>query len=171
MSKPSINKKDISSVRRGHQGAMIETKKRFEYKKLISHIILSLGAITMLFPFVWMVSTSFKELSEVFVFPPTLFGESIQWENYLKISDRFPFMQYFLNSVKVTGIVVVSQVLTSSMAGFVFARLEFKGRDLLFGLYLATLMIPLQVTMIPNFVIMRFYGLVDTHAALILPGE
>ncbi|MEK3888213.1 carbohydrate ABC transporter permease [Bacillus sp. FSL K6-3431] len=146
------------------------TKRPIRYKNMIAHICLSLGAITMLFPFVWMVSTSLKELGEVFVFPPTLLGESIQLENYLKISDRFPFMQYFLNSLKVTSIVVISQLLTSSMAGFVFARLKFKGRDLIFGLYLATLMIPLQVTMIPNFVIMRFYGLVDTHAALILPG-
>ncbi|WP_325167468.1 carbohydrate ABC transporter permease [Lederbergia citri] len=139
-------------------------------KKIIAHIFLTIGAVTMLFPFVWMVSTSLKQLSEVFVFPPTLMGESLRFDNYLKISDRFPFMTYFLNSLKVTGIVVVSQLLTSSMAGYVFARLHFKFRDLIFGLYLATLMIPMQVTMIPNFVIMRFYGLVDTHAALILPG-
>jgi multiple sugar transport system permease protein len=138
--------------------------------KIAAHAVLLAGAITMILPFLWSVSTSLKNISEVFVFPPRLFGESIQWENYLRISDRFPFMTYLLNSVKVTVIAVAAQLITSSMAGFVFARLKFKYRELLFGLYLATMMIPAQVTMIPNFIIMRFYNLVDTHWALILPA-
>lgn len=137
--------------------------------KVLSHIILGLGAITMIFPFVWMISTSLKDISEVFTFPPTLFGETFQFQNYLAISDRFPFAQFFLNSLKVTTIVVIAQLITGSMAGFAFARLEFKGRDLLFLLYLATLMVPPQVTMIPNFITMSYYGLVDTHASLYLP--
>jgi multiple sugar transport system permease protein len=92
------------------------------------------------------------------------------WENYLRISDRFPFDKYFLNSVKITFIVVIAQLITSSMAGFVFARLRFRGRDMLFGLYLATMMVPAQVTMIPNFIVMRYYNLIDTHYSLILPA-
>ena len=138
--------------------------------KIAAHAVLLAGAITMILPFLWSVSTSLKNISEVFVFPPTLFGESIQWENYLRISDRFPFMTYLLNSIKVTVITVAAQLMTSSMAGFVFARLKFKYRELLFGLYLATMMIPAQVTLIPNFIIMRSYNLVDTHWALILPA-
>ncbi|MDP4097273.1 carbohydrate ABC transporter permease [Paenibacillus sp. P96] len=138
--------------------------------KITAHAVLLAGAITMILPFLWSVSTSLKNISEVFVFPPTLFGESIQWENYLRISDRFPFMTYLLNSVKITVIAVVAQLITSSMAGYVFARLKFKYRELLFGLYLATMMIPAQVTLIPNFIIMRSYNLVDTHWALILPA-
>jgi multiple sugar transport system permease protein len=106
----------------------------------------------------------------VFVFPPKFVGAAVHWENYLRISDRFPFEVYFLNSLKITVIVVIAQLITSSMAGFVFARLRFRFRDLLFGLYLATMMIPGQVTMIPNFIVMRFYGLVDTHWSLILPA-
>lgn len=138
--------------------------------RVIAHFFLFLGALTMIFPFVWMLSTSLKGMGEVFVFPPTLFGEKLNWDNYLNISDRFPFGQFFFNSMKVTIIVVIAQLFTSSLAGYVFARLEFKYRDLLFGLYLATMMVPAQVTMIPNFILMRFYELVDTHAALILPG-
>ncbi|MFB5673920.1 carbohydrate ABC transporter permease [Paenibacillus terreus] len=138
--------------------------------KIAAHAVLLAGAVTMILPFLWSVSTSLKNISEVFVFPPTLFGESIQWENYLRISDRFPFMTYLLNSIKVTVIAVAAQLITSSMAGFVFARLKFKYRELLFGLYLATMMIPAQVTLIPNFIIMRSYNLVDTHWALILPA-
>ncbi|MDF2958603.1 MAG: araQ [Paenibacillus sp.] len=137
--------------------------------KIAAHLILGLGALTMIFPFLWTLSTSFKHINEVFVFPPTFFGERIQWENYLRISDRFPFDIYFVNSLKITVVVVIAQLITSSMAGFVFARLRFRGRDLLFGLYLATMMIPAQVTIIPNFIVMRSYGLVDTHMSLILP--
>ncbi|MFM9280999.1 carbohydrate ABC transporter permease [Paenibacillus jiagnxiensis] len=138
--------------------------------KIAAHAVLLAGAVTMILPFLWSVSTSLKNISEVFVFPPTLFGESIQWENYIRISDRFPFITYLLNSIKVTVIAVAAQLITSSMAGFVFARLKFKYRELLFGLYLATMMIPAQVTLIPNFIIMRSYNLVDTHWALILPA-
>lgn len=123
----------------------------------------------MILPFLWMISTSLKALDEVFVFPPTILGEKIMWENYLRISDRFPFGKFFLNSLKVTTIVVCAQLVTSSMAGFVFARLKFPFRDTLFALYLATIMIPFQVLMIPTFIVMRHYGLIDTHAAIILP--
>lgn len=139
-------------------------------KRAISHIILSLGAAVMIFPFLWMISTSLKSMGEVFIFPPKMFGENIHWENYLRVSDRFPFGLFFWNSMKITVIVVIGQLITSSMAGYVFARLKFRYRDLLFGLYLATMMVPGQVTMIPNFILMRHYGFVDTHAALILPG-
>lgn len=138
--------------------------------KISAHVILMAGAITMILPFLWTISTSLKQLSEVFVFPPKFLGAHIQWSNYLRISDRFPFDTYFLNSVKITVIVVAAQLVTSSMAGFVFARLRFRYREALFGLYLATMMVPAQVTMIPNFIVMRYYDLVDTHWSLILPA-
>lgn len=145
-------------------------QRKMRRNAIISHIILMSGAVTMILPFLWMISTSLKPLNEVFTFPPTLFGSRIVWENYLKISERFPFWLFFLNSLKVSSIVVCAQLITSSLAGFVFARLKFKFRDILFMLYLGTMMIPPQVTMIPNFLLMRFYGLVDTHYALILPA-
>lgn len=144
--------------------------KSFRISRVLAHLFLSVGAVTMLLPFLWMVSTSLKDMSEVFTFPPTLFGQELKRENYLNISDRFPFGIFFLNSLKITVIVVIVQLITSSMAGFVFARLKFRYRDLLFALYLVTLMVPGQVTMIPNFILMKLYGLVDTHAALILPN-
>ncbi|WP_026486280.1 carbohydrate ABC transporter permease [Caldanaerobius polysaccharolyticus] len=137
---------------------------------IITHIILMLGAITMILPFLWMISTSLKPLSEVFVFPPKFFGSKIVWQNYTKLTERFPFWLFFLNSLKISIIVVFAQLVTSSMAGFVFARLNFRFRDSIFALYLATMMIPGQVTMIPNFILMKTYGLVDTHYSLILPA-
>lgn len=138
--------------------------------KVISYITLVIGSIFMLFPFIWAVATSLKGINEVFTYPPTFFGEEIKWGNYMKISDRYPFFLYFLNTLKITTVVVIIQLFTSSMAGYVFARLRFKFRDALFGLYLATLIIPPQLTIIPNFLLMKTYGLLDTHWALILPA-
>ena len=139
--------------------------------KIVAHLVLLLGAITMLVPFIWMLSSSVKSLGEVFVFPPTLFGEKIVWENYTKISSRFDYLAYFLNSVKVSAWVVIFQVFTSATAGYVFAKLNFKGRDRIFTLYLATMMIPFHVTVITNFLKMSMYGLVNTLWSLMLPAS
>lgn len=145
-------------------------KKRRNILKLSAYIVLILGATTMILPFLWMISTSLKSLREVFIFPPTFFGERIVWRNYLKIADRFPFGRFFLNSIKVSLIVVATQVFTSAMAGFAFARLKFFLRDTLFALYLATLIVPFHVTLVPTFIIMRYFGWVDTHYSLIIPN-
>lgn len=139
--------------------------------KIVAHLVLLLGAITMLVPFIWMLSSSVKSLGEVFVFPPSLFGEKIVWENYTKISSRFDYLAYFMNSVKVSAWVVVFQVFTSATAGYVFAKLNFKGRDKIFTLYLATMMIPFHVTVITNFLQMSMYGLVNTLWSLMLPAS
>lgn len=143
--------------------------KKKQLIRCITHIILLIGSITMLIPFLWMVSSSFKELGEVFVFPPQLFGEKIVWQNYTKISARFDFFKYFMNSTVVTVWVVVFQIFTSATAGYVFARLNFKGRDKIFLIYLATMMIPFHVTVITNFLQMTFYGLVNTLWSLMIP--
>lgn len=139
--------------------------------KIVAHLVLLLGAITMLVPFIWMLSSSVKSLGEVFVFPPALFGEKIVWENYTKISSRFDYLAYFLNSVKVSAWVVIFQVFTSATAGYVFAKLNFRGRDKVFTLYLATMMIPFHVTVITNFLQMSMYGLVNTLWSLMLPAS
>lgn len=147
----------------------MKAKKRIV--RIIAHIILLAGSLTMLVPFIWMLSSSFKSLGEVFVFPPTLFGERIVWENYTEISSRFDYFAYFMNSVKVSAWVVVVQVFTSALAGYVFAKLNFKGRDKIFLLYLATMMIPFHVTVITNFLQMSMYGFVNTLWSLMLPAS
>ncbi len=136
----------------------------------ISYLVLGLGALTMIMPFIWMVSTSFKALSEVFVFPPTLFGEKLLWQNYLRVFERFPFGLFFLNSLKISLVVILGQLFTSSMAGFAFSRLKFPWRDSLFALYLGTLIVPYHVTLIPTFILMRTFGWIDTHYSLIVPS-
>lgn len=139
--------------------------------RIIAHVILMAGALTMLVPFIWMLSSSFKSLNEVFVFPPRLFGRRIVWENYTKISSRFSYVTYFKNSIIVSAWVVVWQVFTSAIAGYVFAKLRFKGRDKIFVLYLATMMVPFHVTVITNFLQMSKYGLVNTLWSLMLPSS
>lgn len=148
----------------------ISTRPEMILKRTVTYIFLTMGALLMVIPFVWMFTTSLKPTNEVFTFPPTLFGSRIDWTNYQRMFARFPFVKYFLNSCKVTALVVLFQLFTSCMAGYVFARIKFKGADKLFLLYLATMMVPSQVTIIPNFVMMKTYKLVDTHWALILPA-
>ncbi len=137
--------------------------------KVLSHCVLFIGSFLMLLPFLWMLSSSFKDLSEVFIFPPAIFGKRLVWENYVNISSRFNYFGYFMNSVKVSAWVVFFQVFTSALAGYVFARLNFKGRDKIFMLYLGTMMIPFHVTVITNFLQMSVYGLVNTLWSLMIP--
>ncbi|MBE3089944.1 MAG: carbohydrate ABC transporter permease [Actinobacteria bacterium] len=142
-------------------------KKKYPWKILL-YIVLGIGALTMLIPFVWMLSTSLKSINEVFTYPPAIFGKVFNWNNYLKISERYPFGRFFINSTIVTSVVVVVQLFTSSLGGYVFARLKFKFRDILFLMYLSTMMVPIHVTLIPVFLIMRYLGLVDRLPSLIL---
>jgi multiple sugar transport system permease protein len=133
------------------------------------HLLLITGSVVMLVPFAWMLSTSLKEPGDVFIYPPQWIPEPVQWENYQETVTVMPFGRFYLNSAIQAVAVTVLQLVTASLAAFAFARLRFRGRDLLFLLYLATMMIPFPVTMIPNFVIMRYLNWIDTFRALILP--
>src|SRR5262245_17956253 len=98
----------------------------------LAFVVLMAGAITMAVPLLWMVSTSLKSLAEAHAFPPEWIPSQPRWGNYQEIFDRVPFARFIFNSIKVTLLGVVGQILTCSMAGFVFARLRFRGRDALF---------------------------------------
>ncbi|HEY63963.1 MAG TPA: carbohydrate ABC transporter permease [Caldilineae bacterium] len=136
---------------------------------LTLHGILIAGSVLMLLPFIWMLSTSLKEPREVFTYPPVWIPSRIAWENYVQAVSLMPFGRFYLNSLVVAVSVTLLQLTTSSLAAFAFARLRFWGREPLFMLYLATLMIPFQVTMIPNFILIRYLGWYDSYKALILP--
>jgi multiple sugar transport system permease protein len=133
------------------------------------YALLIVGSLVMLVPFFWMLSTSLKQPGEIFLYPPRWIPQPLQWSNYAQTLTVMPFGRYFFNSTFQALAVTVLQLLTASLAAFAFARLRFPGRDLLFLLYLATLMIPFPVTMIPDFIIMRFLHWIDTYKALILP--
>jgi multiple sugar transport system permease protein len=144
---------------------------RFSIKpgRLLLHLILLAGSVVMLLPFVWMLSTSLKDPGEIFTFPPIWIPSRLVWENYAETVSVMPFGRFYFNSLVVAISVTVLQILTSSLAAFAFARLRFRGRNVLFLLYLATLMIPFHVMLIPNFIIMRLLGWFDSYQALILP--
>jgi multiple sugar transport system permease protein len=137
--------------------------------RVVAYLVLIVGAISMILPLLWMVTTSLKTLIEANGYPPTWIPSVPQWGNYVELFQQVPFAQFIFNSFKVSVLAVLGQLLTTSMAGFVFARLKFRGREVLFILLLITLMIPPQVTLIPQYLIFRELGWINTHLALIMP--
>ncbi len=140
--------------------------------RLIAHIIIYILlfflAVIMLVPFVWMITASLKLNKDIFVIPYQWLGFTPRWENYVDIWTRIPLAKYAVNTAKLTVIVTLLQILTSSFAAYAFAKLRFKGRNLLFLAYIATIAVPWQVYMVPQFIFMRKLGLADTHLAIII---
>jgi len=143
-------------------------------KKNLPQIILVIGllalCVIMLLPFSWIFSTSLRLPKESFTMPPSFFPTSFHIENYRDVFRAFPFARVIFNSVKIAAIVVVANLFISTMAGYAFARIDFKGRDILFLAILAGMMIPVQAKLIPTYIVMSKMGLVGTHASLILPA-
>lgn len=132
--------------------------------------LLVIGLLTFM-PLLWVVATSLRSPAESFTVPPEWIPVDMDFSNYARVFDEIPFFQQILNSFVITLSVVVGQLATASLAGYAFARLRFPGRNVLFWIVLATLMIPGQATIIPVFIIIsRVLGLADTLAALILPA-
>jgi multiple sugar transport system permease protein len=137
---------------------------------IILHVILALGAFVMVFPFIWMILTSFKDISQAFLIPPKWIPDPWVWENYPNSLQALPFGRAYFNSFYITLLVTGFTLITASMAAYAFAKIDFPGREILFLMFLATMMVPGQVTIIPLFLIMKALGWVDTHLALIVPG-
>jgi len=132
-------------------------------------VVMVLCAAALVGPFVWMVLASLKTDADIGRLPPTIIPDPVTGENYRRVVDAFPFWRFARNSVVVAIISTALQLVTASMAAYAFARIEFRGRAFVFGLYLATMMVPLQVIIVPLFIEMRNLGLVDSFAGLILP--
>ncbi|RMB83857.1 carbohydrate ABC transporter permease [Streptomyces shenzhenensis] len=136
---------------------------------VVSQTALTLVLLAYLFPFIWMVTSSLKPSSEIFANPPRLVGSSVEWGNYSEMLDYLPFGRLLLNSVIVAALGATLAVLVSVCAAYAFARLRFRGRNLLFVLLLSTLMVPQEVVVIPMFTMMRTAELDNSYLALILP--
>lgn len=150
---------------------MTGSKSRFELPlKILGYIVLILVTLTMVIPFIWMVTTSLKQPNATFSYPPQLLPTEINFENYRMLFTLVPFGRYFLNTVIVTFFTVLGQVVVCSLAAYGFARLNFIGRDSLFIVYLATMMVPYQVTLIPLYLIVFNLGWIDTYQGLIVPA-
>lgn len=138
-------------------------------RKVITYLILICGAIFILLPFVWMIITSLKPSNEVLLMPPTWIPSEIRWENYTEAFHTVPFFRYFLNSVIVTICITISELITTILAAFAFSQLKFRGKQVLFILLVATMMVPGEILVIPNFVTLANLGWIDTYKALIAP--
>ncbi len=137
---------------------------------ILGYLTLVLIAISMLYPFFAMVNLSFVANNEIFSQAGQIFHSPLTLENYINVFEEIPLSTYFINSLIVAVITTFGQVVIASMAGYAFARLNFKYRDLLFLIILITMLIPPQVNIVPLFFLMRELHLIDTYQALILPG-
>jgi multiple sugar transport system permease protein len=137
--------------------------------KTVTGLLLVVLALLVLYPFVWMVVTSFKNEASIVSWPPRLFANQYTTQSYQDIWTRIPFMGYYRNTFVFAGMVTLISLCLDTMSGYAFARLNFKGKNVMFSLVLGTLMIPFQVIMIPLFVELFKLHLINTYAGLILP--
>ena len=134
------------------------------------NIITRIFCIATVLPFVWMLSSSFKSNIEISALEQYFFPRGFTLQNYVNVLAGFDFMRYFINSLVYAFLITVITVYTSTVSGFVLAKYEFRGRELLFSCILMTMMVPGTVTIIPRYSIMQFLGWLDTYKALVLPG-
>ncbi|HMN61024.1 MAG TPA: hypothetical protein PJ988_11705, partial [Anaerolinea sp.] len=120
--------------------------------RILGLIVVGGGGLVMLLPFVWLISSSFKAANKIYVFPPQLIPEPFRWQNYVEVFSAVPVLLYAQNTLIITFFATIGTVLSSILAGYAFGRLTFKGRDTIFSILLATLMLPYVVTMIPIYV-------------------
>ncbi len=139
-------------------------------RRALTHVVLLAGAVVFVFPLLWMVSTSLKQGAEIFSTPPTLIPSVFEWNNYSAAFDIVPFGRHYLNSVVIVSVCVFGNVLTAAMCAYGFARLRAPGRNWIFGVFLATMMLPPQVMMIPLFIGFQKIGWIDTWKPLIVPA-
>lgn len=145
-------------------------KMKIKKSNLAIHIVLILGAVIMVLPFLWMLLTSFKTLAESTQMPPKIFPDGLRWNNYTEVMNILPFGSFYVNTMLMLFFRVIGSVLFSAMAAYSFARLEFPGKNFLFSLILLQMMIPSQIFITPQFLLVQKLGLTNTVAALVVPG-
>jgi multiple sugar transport system permease protein len=147
----------------------LRAARRRQWGPIISQGLLTVVLFVFMLPFLWMLSSSLKPLREVFASPPRLLPREVRWENYLDVWTHVPFARFILNGVVVSLVGTLLVCATSVLAAYAFARLRFRVRDILFFLFLTTLMVPQEVVVVPMFILMQQFGWVDSYPALILP--
>ncbi len=139
-------------------------------KKILIHVILIIGVILTVFPFIWMILTSLKTLSESTMIPPKIFPSTPMFENYKEAIDIMNFPTLYKNTIIYTIVTTLGQVIMCTMAGYAFAKIDFPGRNVIFVIILSVLMVPTQIFLVPQFQIMNKLGLLNTLTALVLPS-
>lgn len=150
------------------------TKARFKNKSIkkkdiINKIILLIVITIIAFPFLWLLISSFKYEKDIISYPPSFFANKYTFENYIKVWSAIPLLSYIKNTIIFAGGVVITSVFFDSLAGYAFARMTFKGKNLLFYFVLLTMMIPFQVFMIPLFIEVNKLGIIDSYLGMIIP--
>lgn len=147
----------------------MNTLRPVPWSRITTHVILMAGSLIMIVPFIYMVGTSFKPPPEIIAWPPTLWPKQPTLENYALLRTQAPFARFFLNSVIMSSLSTVSILLTSALAGYIFGKFRFPGRDLLFILLLATAMVPFETYLIPLYLVAKNLRLINTYAGLVGP--
>ncbi|WP_059104245.1 carbohydrate ABC transporter permease [Shouchella shacheensis] len=145
-------------------------KRKVKPSTILLHIVLVLGALVMAGPFIWMGLSSLKSFEQIFAIPPVWIPDPFVWSNFTESLQAMPFGRAYFNSFYISAIVVGSQLLTCSMAAYAFAKISFPGSKVLFILFLATMMVPMQVTLIPLYLIIDWIGWLDSHLSIIVPN-
>ena len=143
---------------------------RQNMKQALLYLLLGVLAVLFAAPFLWAVSTSLKQTQEIYSFPPTLLPRSPQWETYLRVLEEEPFLVWVRNSLIIVTLNTIGEVLTASFVAYSFARFRYRGRDTLFVLTLATMMIPAQVTLLPQYILFHQLGWINTLLPLWVPA-
>ena len=144
-------------------------KTKNNIKAAIKYFLLVAFAIITLFPFYWMIASSLKSSFEVIQTPPTMVPEKFMWSNFSTAFSMAPFGRYFINTIIVTALSIVTTVVIAILSAFAFSHLEFKGRDLIFSIFLASMMIPGEVLIVTNFKTISALKMIDSYSALFVP--
>src|SRR5215207_6142469 len=144
-------------------------RRTMQLERIVVWTVLVVGALVMILPFLWLVSTSLKEQRQIFLYPPQWIPDPVRWQNYPEALTQLPFGRYTLNTLLITALTMVGVLLTSSLAAYSFARLRFPGRDLIFMVLLSALMLPYAVIMIPQYIMFKYLGWIDTYLPLVVP--
>ena len=152
------------------QAPHVAIRRGVNWWHVLLYIVLTALGFLMLIPFVWMIATSLKGPQEILSATPTFLPQAWRWENYAEAFRQVPFGRFYWNTIVVTVARTVGQLLIASVAAFAFPRLRFPGRGILFVLVLAVMMMPGQVTLVPNYVLLKYFGWLDSYEGLIIPS-
>lgn len=162
----------MKTMELGHPQTRLTYKHAILIKKVILTAAVGLLSLVFMIPFFWMISASLKLPSEVFAFPIKWIPDKLVYENYLHVwmHKIYPFYKFYFNSIKVVSLTILGSIFICSSAAYAFSMIKFKGKGLIFMLYMATLMVPHQVTLVPRFALFYWLNIYNSHLALILPG-
>lgn len=138
-------------------------------KKILPHIVLIVLSLFFIFPFIWLLSTSLKTTEDIFKIPPDIFPGNIRWMNYYEAVNDIAFFRYTFNTLFVTAMSIMGQLFGSTLVAYSVSLVEWKGKKIIFGIIMSTMMIPIQVTMVPVYIVFSKLGLVGSYWPLIIP--